>query len=136
MQRSRITFWAVTGLIAIAMAASGVLYLTQSAQGGGAVLDNFVRLGYPAVVPVLLGVAKVLGAVALVAGGVTARFPLLTEWAYAGFAFVLVGAAVSHVAAGDGPAQVAPPLVFLALLAASYALRRRLTIDRRPGAVA
>lgn len=114
------------------MAASGVLYLVQSAQGGGAVLDNFVRLGYPAVVPVLLGVAKVLGAVALVVGGATGRFPTLTEWAYAGFAFVLTGAAASHVAAGDGLAGVAPPLVFLALLAVSYALRRQPDTDPSP----
>ncbi|GAB5518870.1 MAG: DoxX family protein [Rhodothermales bacterium] len=125
MNRFRIAFWASTGLVALAMVASGVLYLLQTLQGGGEILDNFARLGYPTYVPALLGIAKLLGALALVAGPILARFRTLTEWAYAGFTFNLIGATVSHMAAGDGVAGFAPPLVFLAILMVSYALWRR-----------
>jgi hypothetical protein len=46
--------------------------------------------------------------------------------------FDLTGAAISHAAVGDSTADIVAPLVFLALLAASYALRpesRRLTVS-------
>lgn len=74
MNRTRLLFWVLTGLVSLAMAASGVLYLIGVSQGNGAIVDNFARLGYPSVVLALLGIAKLLGAVALVVGGATGRF--------------------------------------------------------------
>ena len=49
--------------------------------------------------------------------------PRLKEWAYAGIAFNLSGAALSHASSGDPAAKVAIPLVLLGLAAASWALR-------------
>jgi hypothetical protein len=63
----------------------------------------------------LLGTAKLLGALAII----NPWFPMLREWAYAGFTFVLTGAAWSHLATGT-PAVA--PLVFLCILALSYYL--------------
>jgi hypothetical protein len=60
-----------------------------------------------------------LGAIAIVVPGL----PLLKEWAYAGFFFELSGAAASHALAADGPSQIVQPLVFLALVVASWWLR-------------
>lgn len=60
-----------------------------------------------------------LGGLALLAP----RLPLLKEWAYAGIAFNLSGAAVSHLAIGHPAAKVIVPLVILGLAAASWALR-------------
>ncbi|WP_312029612.1 DoxX family protein [Paenibacillus sedimenti] len=76
-------------------------------------------LGYPAYLATILGLWKLLGVIAIV----IPRFPRLKEWAYAGFFFELSGAALSHAFSGEGPALIAQPLVFLALVIASWALR-------------
>jgi uncharacterized membrane protein YphA (DoxX/SURF4 family) len=62
------------------------------------VVDGMTHLGYPAYFCVILGVWKVLGAVAVL----VPRFPRLKEWAYAGAVFELTGASASHLAVGDG----------------------------------
>jgi hypothetical protein len=81
-------------------------------------------LGYPAYFVKLLGFAKIAGALALVGPHVR----VLREWAYAGFAFDLIAAAVSHSATGD-PGHVALPIVMLLLLLVSYSLRRRVAAE-------
>jgi hypothetical protein len=79
-------------------------------------------LGYPVYFMKMLGVAKLLGVVAIVIG----RFETLKEWAYAGFTFNLIAASVSHVASNDPAWKPVVPMVFLALLMASYAAWKRL----------
>jgi len=79
-------------------------------------------LGYPVYFMKLLGVAKLLGVVAIVIG----RFETLKEWAYAGFTFNLIAASASHVASSDPAWKAAVPLAFLALLMVSYAAWQRL----------
>ena len=54
------------------------------------------QLGYPQYFLVILGIWKLLGAVALV----IPRFPRLKEWAYAGVFFDLTGAVASLLASG------------------------------------
>jgi hypothetical protein len=84
-------------------------------------------VGYPQHVRVILGVAKLAGGITLIAPG----FPLLKEWAYAGFTFTWIIACVAHVSAGDG-LQSFSPLVLLGFLAVSYLTRpasRRLTLS-------
>ena len=76
-------------------------------------------LGYPAYVVTLLGVWKVLGAVALTVPG----FPRLKEWAYAGVAFDLSGATVSHLVSGSPAFHAVVPVVLLAVAALSWATR-------------
>jgi hypothetical protein len=61
----------------------------------------------------------VLGGLAILAP----RLPRLKEWAYAGIAFDLIGAAFSHAAMGEPVAKVIVPLVLLGIAAASWALR-------------
>ena len=58
-------------------------------------------------------------AIAIAAPGL----PRLKEWAYAGMMFDLTGAAVAHGVAGDPIAKIVTPLVLLALVAGSWALR-------------
>ena len=60
--------------------------------------DELLRLGYPPHFSTLLGVWKVLGAVALVVPG----YPLVKEWAYAGFLIDFSGAMVAYTSVGDG----------------------------------
>lgn len=103
------------------LAFSGIMNLLQI----DAALEVMRHLGYPEYLLPLLGIWKILGVLALLVPG----FPLLKEWAYAGFAFDLSGAAYSHLAAGDGPISALGPAVFLLLLAISYLLRPE---SRRP----
>ena len=75
-------------------------------------------LGYPPYFSTILGSAKTLGILALLAPGL----PLLKEWAYAGFTFTFLGALWSHLAMGQTQA-VPMPIAALVLLALSYILR-------------
>ena len=104
-----------TGALAIAMAVSGVAFLI----GPPGVVDALHGLGYPPYFRLLLGPAKLLGAVALLAS----RRATLREWAYAGFTFTLLAAIGSHVVAGS-VVDAVPAAVLLGLLAASYRLQR------------
>ena len=54
---------------------------------------------------------------------VVSGIPRLKEWAYAGFFFDLTGAAATRAFVGDSAADILAPLVFLALVAASWGLR-------------
>ena len=115
MKARKIGYWAATGLAAFAFAMGGAMDLSGSKD----VIDGLAHLGYPAYFATLIGVWKVLGAVAIVAP----RFPRLKEWAYAGMMFDLTGAAFSHAMSHDPPANVVTPLVLAVIVAASWALR-------------
>lgn len=81
-------------------------------------VEGFRRVGYPQQLRIILGIAKLLGAIALVVPG----FPKLKEWAYAGFSFAWMAAFVAHYAAGErGPSVM--PLVLLLILGVSYVTR-------------
>jgi hypothetical protein len=78
------------------------------------------RLGYPAHFLVILGVWKVLRAIALT----IPRFPPPKEWAYAGVVFNLTGALASHLV--SGAIDVGTLVYLIAMMgatAASWALR-------------
>ena len=83
-------------------------------------------LGYPVYILTILGIWKILGTVALL----VPKFPLLKEWAYAGFFFIMSGAIYSHVAIGDPLAEILPSLLLLVLTVVSWYFRpadRRIT---------
>ncbi|HKO91598.1 MAG TPA: DoxX family protein [Polyangiaceae bacterium] len=115
MKTTKIGYWAATGLVALGFAVGGLADLSQSAD----VRAGLEHLGYPMYLAVLLGVWKVLGAVAIV----VPRLPRLKEWAYAGMFFDLSGAFFSHASVGDPAPQLIAPVVLLGLLVASWALR-------------
>jgi DoxX-like family len=78
-----------------------------------------LRLGYPPHFSTLLGAWKVLGAIVLLAP----RYPLVKEWAYAGFFIDFTAAVIAHVATGDGIAAGIGPVVSVAALITSWYLR-------------
>ena len=116
-----LAYWVVTTLVALSMFSGGVTQVLRVQ----ACVDAFVHLGYPLHFVTLLGVWKILGAIALLAPG----FPRLKEWAYAGITIDLSGAAFAWAAVGGGDANlgnsghIIVPLVGLALALASWALR-------------
>jgi hypothetical protein len=78
-----------------------------------------VHLGYPTYLLSILGAWKLLGVVALLLPGQ----PLVKEWAYAGFFFLLTGGVASHLLAGDSLAQTSWVAIFAGLTGASWFLR-------------
>lgn len=113
---NRILYWAATAPVLFALGAGGVGDVLRIPS----VVEGMTRLGYPEYFCVILGVWKVLGALALAAPG----WPRLKEWAYAGALFDFSGAVVSHLAVGDPMGKAIAPLVFAVLTMASWALRR------------
>ena len=110
----KVIYWLTTGLVAVMSAFAGFAYLKASPQA----VQGFAHVGYPQQLRVLLGIAKLLGAIVLVVPG----FPKLKEWAYAGFTFAWIAATVAHYLAKDGP-RAFMPVILLVLLAISYLTR-------------
>lgn len=109
----KIGYWVSTGIVVL-MTLPAVTYLTGSPQ----VVEGFNHLGYPQHLRIILGIAKLTGAIILIVPGL--RVP--KEWAYAGFAFAWVIAFIAHWLAGDGPTSFMP-LALLAVLVVSYFTR-------------
>jgi len=111
-----IGYWVTTALVVFELALGGVWDILRVPQ----VRDLIERLGYPQYFLVILGIWKLLGAVALV----IPRFPRLKEWAYAGVLFDLTGAAASLLASGLMDAgTLAYPITMTGVAVASWALR-------------
>ena len=108
-------YWTATAVTAFVFLSGGAAYLA----GASFAVAGVTELAYPAYFVTLLGFWKTLGGVAVL----LPRSPRLKEWAYAGMAFDLTGAAVSHAAVGHPAVKVLVPLVLLGFVAASWALR-------------
>lgn len=110
----KIAYWITTGLVATLSLYAAFSYIS----GGPQAVQGFAHVGYPQQLRMLLGIAKLLGAITLLVPGL----PLLKEWAYAGFTFAWIAAVIAHYLAKDGPIAYMP-LVLLVLLAISYLTR-------------
>lgn len=75
----KILYWAVTGLFALLLLMSGIVEAMQHESGR----EIMRHLGYPDHVLIILGLGKILAAIALV----QQRFRTIKEWAYAGLTF-------------------------------------------------
>jgi len=110
----KIAYWVTTGLVAVLSSFAAFTYLSGSPQ----TIQGFAHVGYPQQLRIILGIAKLLGAITLVVPGLAK----LKEWAYAGFTFAWISAFVAHYLAKDGPIAFVP-LILLLLLAISYVTR-------------
>lgn len=115
-RRRTIAYWVTTALLVSELLLGGLWDLLQVPQ----VLGVIHRLGYPSYVLTILGIWKLLGAVALT----IPRFPRLKEWAYAGAIFDLTGAVLSQLAAGPiDVGQLIYPILMVGIAFLSWALR-------------
>jgi uncharacterized membrane protein YphA (DoxX/SURF4 family) len=112
MKKTNTIYWIFTGLLAAFMLMSGIPNLLRIPQA----IAIMQHLGYPAYLLTLLGIAKLLGVVAILVPG----YPRIREWAYAGFVFDLVGAMFSGFSVGDPASSWAPPFINLLILSVSY----------------
>ena len=114
--RLKIMHWLFTILFILPLTGSGIAFLTLRPFA----IAGMSHLGYPVYLIRFLGLAKLLGVLAVLAG----TFPRIKEWAYAGFVFNLLGAFYSHLSSGDGP-KVLGPLVILSFTLLSYSYWRK-----------
>ena len=103
-------------LLALPMLLPAFGKLMQNPQA----LQSLNDLGYPQYLGHFLGIAYLLGVVALVQ-----PMRLFKEWAYAGFVFAFLGASISHYLVGDPVARIFPALLFLALTLGSYYFEKK-----------
>ena len=111
-----VAYWVTTALVEFELILGGIWDVLRTQHVRGLIH----LLGYPEYFLIILGVWKLLGAVALVMPG----FPRLKEWTYAGVIFNFTGAIASHLAAGVIDAGVLGYLTaMMGITVASWALR-------------
>ncbi|QEM06837.1 DoxX family protein [Mucilaginibacter rubeus] len=118
MKRNKIIYWIATIWLALGMISTGMVQLLKVKAGAGGA-DSLAHLGYPGYVLTILGIWKVLGVIAVL----IPKFPVVKEWAYAGFFFAMSGAIFSHIAAGNAIAEIFPALLLLVLTVISWYFR-------------
>ncbi|MDB5013037.1 MAG: DoxX-like family protein [Daejeonella sp.] len=114
-KKNKIIYWIATLWLALGMLSTGIVQLIKMKDE----IVMFTHLGYPAYFLTLLGIWKILGVVAVL----IPKFPLLKEWAYAGFFFAMSGAIFSHFASGDGAKDFFGPVLLLTLTMVSWYFR-------------
>lgn len=113
MKKTKTIYWIITGLFAAFMLFSSIPDVLMTPEA----VTFMTQLGYPLYFISFIGVAKVLGIIAILIPG----FPKIKEWAYAGLAFDLIGAAYSVMTLGGfGWTFMFLPLGFLFISYAYY----------------
>ena len=121
MKKTKITYWIVTGIFAAFMLFSAIpdILLVPDA------VTRITGLGYPRYIIPFLGVAKLLGVIAILIPG----FKSIKEWAYAGLFFDLIGATYSAVAKEGFQLPMLFMILPIGFLFLSYFLWHRLVND-------
>ena len=118
-KRNKIIYWIATIWLSLGMLSTGAVQLFKIKGDGPGSLDSMTHLGYPAYFVTILGICKILGVVALL----IPKFPLLKEWAYAGFFFMMTGAVFTHISASNSMSEIFPSLLLLILTVISWYFR-------------
>lgn len=125
MKKTNIYFWVITGLFSAFMLFSAIPDILVSSDA----VKFITGLGYPKYIIPFLGVAKLLGVIAILIPG----FPTIKEWAYAGLFFDLAGATYSALAVGGFQPQILVMILPLAFLFLSHYLwKKKLALKNSP----
>lgn len=117
MKKTNLFYWITTILFVGFMAFTAIPNVMMEPES----VDFITKLGYPKYFIPFIGVAKLVGCVALLVPG----FPRIKEWAYAGLGFDLVAAWYSIIAVyGVDTSQLFMLLPFV-LMILSYVFYHR-----------
>jgi uncharacterized membrane protein YphA (DoxX/SURF4 family) len=108
-------YWVITAIVVAECAIGGTMDLFHLPPFYPLMID----LGYPSYLSTILGTAKLIAAVVLVAP----TLPRLKEWAYAGVMINMLGAIASTAATNQPTTNLIAPTAFAALALLSWALR-------------
>lgn len=131
-KRNKIIYWLATIWLALGMSATGIQQLLKLQLDGALSppgVYGITDLGYPVYFLTIIGIWKILGVVALL----SPKFPILKEWAYAGFFFLTTGAIYSHITVGHAIGEIFPASLLLALTIISWHFRpesRKMTVNQ------
>lgn len=114
-KRDKIIYWVATLWLSLGMTASGIMQIIQNKE----IVENSKHLGLPLYFLMLIGAWKILGVIAVL----VPKFPLVKEWAYAGFFFTMTGAVFVHVAIGDPSSELFGPILLIVLTVVSWYFR-------------
>ncbi|WP_020620744.1 DoxX family protein [Paenibacillus daejeonensis] len=114
-KRNKLIFWIATALLSLGMLNVGIVQLIRL----DVEVETMTILGFPPYIMTVLGVSKILGVIAIL----IPNYPLLKEWAYAGFFFTLAGALISHIILDQPFESILLPSIFLMLTVASWFFR-------------
>ena len=114
-KRNKLIYWITTAWLALGMLSTGIVQLIRTQEETA----MMARLGYPLYFLTMLGIWKILGVITVL----MPKFPILKEWAYAGFFFAMSGAVISHAAVGDEAKEFFGPGLLLVLTLLSWYFR-------------
>ena len=114
-KKNKVIYWISTIWLALGMLSSGIVQLLRLKEE----VDMMTHLGYPLYFLTILGIWKMLGIITVL----IPKFPVLKEWAYAGFFFTMSGAIFSHLASGDSAKEFFGPVLLLILTMVSWYFR-------------
>jgi DoxX-like family len=111
----KIAYWIITGIFCLMMLAGAAMEIFAFGES----VKFLGQLGYPAHIAYVLPLTKILGVAAIL----TRYSKILKEWAYAGFFFDFVLAALAHYFSGV-PSPIGA-IIALVILMTSYALDKK-----------
>ncbi|TKC05731.1 DoxX family protein [Pedobacter polaris] len=112
---NKIIYWIATIWLSLGMLSTGIVQLIKMDEE----VIKMKQVGYPVYFLTILAVWKILGVVAIL----IPKFPLVKEWAYAGFFFAMSGAIFSHLACGSSIIELFGPTLLLVLTIVSWYFR-------------
>lgn len=114
-KRNKIIYWIATLWLALGMLSTGIVQLLHVKADTAFIID----MGYPVFFLTILGIWKILGVISVL----IPKFPLVKEWTYAGFFFIMSGAIFSHIAVGNPIDKIWPAVLLLVLTLISWYFR-------------
>lgn len=117
MKNTKIIYWTSTILFAAFMVFSSIPDLSLEEEA----VKFIEHLGYPIYFIVFIGIAKILGSIAILIPG----FPRIKEWAYAGLFFDLIAALYSIIAIEGVTIQLSFMLLPIVLGILSYVYNQK-----------
>lgn len=114
-KRNKIIYWICTLWLALGMVSTAIVQLMKTKEESA----KMHALGYPLYFLTIIGIWKLLGVIAVL----SPKLPLLKEWTYAGFFFLMSGAVFSHFAISDSPKEFFGPTLLLVLTILSWYFR-------------
>lgn len=114
---TKITYYSVLTIFSLFMLMDGTAGAMRVKDG----VDAMLHLGYPVYVLSIVGIAKILGTIAIL----QPKFRTIKEWAYSGFTINFLGAFASRLFIGDSGFLLIFPIIMLAIMFSLYFLWKK-----------
>ena len=114
-KRDKIIYWFSTIWLSLGMVSTGIVQIIHMDEE----VKKMKDLGYPSYFLTIIGIWKLLGVIAIL----LPKLPVVKEWAYAGFFFLMSGEIFTHLAVADKAVTYFGPALLLLLTIISWYFR-------------